>query len=73
VLKTYRGAAATGYAAALVYACVGALGVKAEYVYLFSRAPTLPDGVEADMRAHLAAHNISQDAIAAVPMANCTW
>lgn len=72
MLKTYRGAA-TGYAAALVYACVGALGLKAEYVYLFSRGPTLPDGVEADMRAHLAAHNISQAAIDAVPMTNCTW
>ena len=73
VLKTYKAPAAPGYEAALVYACVGALGIKAEYVYLFSREPTLPDGVEADMRAHLAAHNISQGAIEKVPMANCTW
>lgn len=61
------------YAASLVYACVGALGFSSEYVYLFSRTPTLPAGVEADMRSHLALHNISQDAILKVPMANCTW
>ena len=72
VLKTYNATPAT-YDAALVYACVGAAGFTSEYVYLFSREPTLPSAIEADMRAHLEKHDISQDAILAVPMAGCDW
>ena len=69
VLKTYG----DDYDYALVYACVGALGLTSEYVYMFSRTPTLPADVEADMRAHLAQHDLAQDAITRVPMDNCTF
>lgn len=72
VLKVYDSGDG-GYDAALVYACVGALGFTSEYIYFFSRRPSLAAEIEADMRSHLELHNISQGAILQVPMANCTW
>merc|ERR1711924_383624 len=72
VLKTYGGEAdGASYDGSLVYACVGALGIKAEYLYFMWRHPTLPAAVESDMRAHLRNHSITDKYVKNVPMDGC--
>lgn len=61
------------YAYSLVYACVGALGFKAEYLYFFSRTPEIEPTVLAEMHAHLDKHSISYGKVKEVPMEGCKW
>ena len=65
--------AAPSYDYSLVYACAGALGVKEEYLYLFSRKSTIPPDVLAEMHGHLTNHSISYAEVKPVPMAGCEW
>ena len=65
--------AAPSYDYSLVYACAGALGVKEEYLYLFSRKPTIPPDVLAEMHGHLTNHSISYAEVKQVPMEGCEW
>ena len=71
VLRLWGGATAYDYS--LVYACVGALGIKEEYIYLFSRTPSIPADILAEMRGHLTNHSISLDSVKEVPMEGCSW
>jgi len=60
------------YEYAVVYACVGAIGFSAEYIYIFSRDPSkLPDidGI----KSRLAAQGIDTSKVQTVPQAGCTY
>merc|ERR1711907_59355 len=60
------------YEYALVYACVGS-PLLGEYTYFFSRVPTIPDEVYANMTAYAKENDISVSSVTKVPMDGCTW
>merc|ERR1711904_78224 len=60
------------YEYAVVYACVGAIGFSAEYIYIFSRSPgKIPDLDGITMR--LKAQGIDTSGIKKVPQEGCTY
>merc|ERR1712070_565191 len=60
------------YEYAVVYACVGAVGLSAEYIYIFSRDPAkVPD--LGGITTRLKAQGIDTSGIKTVPQAGCTY
>lgn len=58
------------YSYAFVYACVPILG---EYIYLFSRNPTIPQTQMEEMTKFAESRNISLSSVTEVPMDGCKW
>jgi len=60
------------YEYAVVYACVGAVGVSAEYIYIFSRDPLKMPDLDG-ITTRLKAQGIDTSSIKTVPQTGCTY